>query len=31
MKTAVTASTKALLASFVISYLIAKNKNPHTT
>jgi hypothetical protein len=31
IKTAVTTSTKALLASFEISYLTAKNKNPHTT
>jgi hypothetical protein len=30
MKTAVTTSTKALLASLEISYLIAKNKKPHT-
>jgi hypothetical protein len=31
MKTAVTISTKALLAPFEISYLTAKNKKPHTT
>jgi hypothetical protein len=30
MRTAVTASTKALVASFEVSYLIAKNKKPHT-
>jgi hypothetical protein len=30
MRTAVTTSTKALLASFEVSYLIAKNKKPHT-
>jgi hypothetical protein len=30
MRTAVTTSTKALLASFELSYLIVKNKNPHT-
>jgi Tfp pilus assembly protein PilO len=29
MRTAVTASTKALPASFEVSYLIAKNKKPH--
>jgi hypothetical protein len=30
MRTAVTTSTKALVASFEVSYLIAKNKKPHT-
>jgi hypothetical protein len=30
LRTAVTTSTKALLASFEVSYLIAKNKKPHT-
>jgi hypothetical protein len=30
MKTAVTTSTEALLASFKTLYLIAKNKKPHT-
>jgi hypothetical protein len=30
MRTAVTTSTKALLASFEVSYLIAKNMKPHT-
>jgi hypothetical protein len=30
MRTAVTTSTKALLASFQVSYLIAINKKPHT-
>jgi hypothetical protein len=30
MRTAVTTSTKALLASFEVSYLIAKNKKLHT-
>jgi hypothetical protein len=30
MRTAVTISTKALLASLEVSYLIAKNKKPHT-
>jgi hypothetical protein len=30
MRTAVTTSTKALLASFEVSYLIVKNKKPHT-
>jgi hypothetical protein len=30
MRTAVTTSTKACLASFEVSYLIAKNKKPHT-
>jgi hypothetical protein len=30
MRTAVTTSTKALLASFEVSYLIAKHKKPHT-
>jgi hypothetical protein len=30
MRTAVTTSTKALLASFEVSYLTVKNKNPHT-
>jgi hypothetical protein len=29
MRTAVTTSTEALLASFEFSYSIAKNKNPH--
>jgi hypothetical protein len=31
MKIMVTTSTKSLLASFEIEYLIAKNKKPHTT
>jgi hypothetical protein len=31
MKTAVTASSKSLVASIKVSYLIAKNKMPHTT
>jgi hypothetical protein len=30
MRTAVTTSTKALVASFEVSYLIAKNKEPRT-
>jgi hypothetical protein len=30
MRTAVTTSTKALTASFEVSYLIANNKKPHT-
>jgi hypothetical protein len=30
MRTAVITSTKALLASFQVLYLIAKNKNTHT-
>jgi hypothetical protein len=30
MRTAVTTSTKALLTFFEVSYLIAKNKKPHT-
>jgi hypothetical protein len=30
MKTVVTTSTKALIASYEISYLIAKYKKPHT-
>jgi hypothetical protein len=30
MRTAVTTSTKAILGSFEVSYLIAKNKKPHT-
>jgi hypothetical protein len=30
MRTAVTTSTEALLTSFELSYLIAKNKKPHT-
>jgi hypothetical protein len=30
MKTPVTTSTRALLASFEISYLIYKNRKPHT-
>jgi hypothetical protein len=30
MRTAVTTSTKELLPSFEVSYLIPKNKKPHT-
>jgi hypothetical protein len=30
VRTAVTTSTKAIVASFEVSYFIAKNKKPHT-